>query len=668
MVLAVALLISRLAQSAGHLDPPAPSQCRCVAPHPCAAAVPWPALNASVGGRLVPVLDPLRSCQRDLRGTACAAALNATDDEFWLSAQPGGYLHSGQYGRWNVSAAVSGGSFGSGGSFAVAAECEADVQAAVAFAADHNLRLVVKSTGHDWFGRSSAPGSLMVWTHRLSAIAFHAAGGQAADALPTAVTVQAGVQLADLYRAAHAAGVVVMGGTCDSVGVGGCFLGGCFGVFTRKFGSAASNLLAARVVLANGSLVTASATSHADLFWALRGGGGGVAGVVTSFTARAFRAPRFVRGGSFRAAAATEAEFEPLLAEVLAAAAAATDVAADTANDGSMSWGGSEAEGGFHAAIAIKGYEATAPATAAVFAPLAAYVAAARARGANVTGAYTPGAAWNASEWRNASMPWEEVHPDREISTSLLASASRYIPLSPLRQAAGRAATARALLNVSRAVNAAGIPCGPFLIMFAKGQGGVTREVSARFNETSQNPLLLDTIGLLLAMYNIPELPQLPPSSTLLREQWPRLQEYAITSAQDPLWAGCSKGAAGDEAAAVACLDGWHARVPVLQRGIAAVRAALYAGFPNEAPKIEGGGPTIRAVGGAYLNEGDYDDPDFRRSQWGAKTYTKLLRVKAAYDPDGLFVCHHCVGSEAWSDDGNCRLSAADQIPPIPPL
>jgi hypothetical protein len=185
----------------------------------------------------------------------------------------------------------------SGGSVAVAAECEADVQAAVAFAADHNMRLVVKSTGHDWFGRSSAPGSLMVWTHRLSAIAFQAEGGQAADALPTAVTVQAGVQLADLYRAAHAAGVVVMGGTCDSVGVGGCFLGGCFGVFTRKFGSAASNLLAARVVLANGSLVTASATSHADLFWALRGGGGGVAGVVTSFTARAFRAPRFVRGG-----------------------------------------------------------------------------------------------------------------------------------------------------------------------------------------------------------------------------------------------------------------------------------------------------------------------------------------------------------------------------------
>ena len=70
-----------------------------------------------------------------------------------------------------------------------------------------------------------------------------------------------------------------MGGTCDSVGVGGCWLGGCYGPFTKLFGNGAINLLEANVVLANGTLVTCSESQHPDLFWTLRGGGGGNTGV-----------------------------------------------------------------------------------------------------------------------------------------------------------------------------------------------------------------------------------------------------------------------------------------------------------------------------------------------------------------------------------------------------
>ena len=69
-----------------------------------------------------------------------------------------------------------------------------------------------------------------------------------------------------------------MGGGCDSVGVGGCWLGGCYNKYTKKFGDGAVNMLQAKVVLANGSLVTTSETSHPDLFWTLRGGGGGNTG------------------------------------------------------------------------------------------------------------------------------------------------------------------------------------------------------------------------------------------------------------------------------------------------------------------------------------------------------------------------------------------------------
>ena len=66
----------------------------------------------------------------------------------------------------------------------------------------------------------------------------------------------------------------------------------------------------------------------------------------------------------------------------------------------------------------------------------------------------------------------------------------------------------------------------------------------------------------------------------------------------------------------------------------------------------------IRAVApgaGSYLNEADYFEPDWQRTFWG-DNYERLLQIKRKYDPDGLFFCHHCVGSEAWSANGMCRL------------
>ena len=73
---------------------------------------------------------------------------------------------------------------------------------------------------------------------------------------------------------------------CDSVGVSGCWLGGCYNVFTKKFGDGANNLLRARLVLPNGTLITASEAENPDVFWTLRGGGGGNIAAVTEFTAR----------------------------------------------------------------------------------------------------------------------------------------------------------------------------------------------------------------------------------------------------------------------------------------------------------------------------------------------------------------------------------------------
>jgi len=238
-------------------------------------------------------------------------------------------------------------------SYAVAAESEADVSAVVAFAHRYNLRLVVKSTGHDWYGRSTSPGSLLLWTHRLSALTFTGAfvcEGCPRGTVPVpAITVGSGVQFNALYDAAQEAGKLVIGGTCDSVSVGGCWLGGCYGSFSRVFGSGAANLLELRLVLANGSAVTVNEAQLPDLFWGMKGGGLGLAGVVTSYTARAHRAPAFVTSGTATFSARNSADFVDLATAFLKLV------------DGplqSKKWGsGGFAVSGFSISSTVHGYE-----------------------------------------------------------------------------------------------------------------------------------------------------------------------------------------------------------------------------------------------------------------------------------------------------------------------
>jgi hypothetical protein len=292
----MALKLALLALGAG-AGTPATSNCRCRlqdgACWPAPAA--WSALNASLAGALIEVPDELDSCiAKGASSTECAADLGRTDDEFFYTGQVGGFMHTGLaagggQAPWSIAHNQS--------AYAVAAQRAEDVALGVQFAAKHDLRLSVKGTGHDWFGRSGShpdfEGGLLIWTHKMKKTTWHdgafVAENCAADSgVADAVTLEAGLQFADFYPEAEQRGRLVNGGTCTSVGVGGCTLGGCFGPFSQKLGPAASNVLQAKVVLANGSLVTASKCSHPELFWALRGGGAGY-GVVTEWTMRAQR-------------------------------------------------------------------------------------------------------------------------------------------------------------------------------------------------------------------------------------------------------------------------------------------------------------------------------------------------------------------------------------------
>ena len=105
-------------------------------------------------------------------------------------------------------------------------------------------------------------------------------------------TVGPAAKLIDVQRALTRRGVTVPSGSCPTVGIGGLALGGGHGLAGRRFGLTSDNLVAARVVTADGRVRHVDAGTHEDLYWACRGGGGGNFGVVTSLTLRTHRASR----------------------------------------------------------------------------------------------------------------------------------------------------------------------------------------------------------------------------------------------------------------------------------------------------------------------------------------------------------------------------------------
>lgn len=157
----------------------------------------------------------------------------------------------------------------------------------LAFVKKHNIRLIVRNTGHDYNGKSTGAGALGLWTHHLKDIKIH--NFKTNYYHGKAMKMGAGVQGIEAYRAAHAQNLEVVGGECPTVGIaGGYTQGGGHSALASRYGLAADQVLEWEVVDGMGKFIVARRDNeYSDLFWALSGGGGGTYGVVWSMTYKA---------------------------------------------------------------------------------------------------------------------------------------------------------------------------------------------------------------------------------------------------------------------------------------------------------------------------------------------------------------------------------------------
>ncbi|KAJ5100638.1 CAZyme family AA7 [Penicillium angulare] len=171
--------------------------------------------------------------------------------------------------------------------YAVNVSSPTHISKALRFATKHNIRVVVRNTGHDYNGKSTGAGALGIWTHNLKSLKIHEYNSKHYNG--SAITMGAGIQGFEAYEAADKAGLQVIGGECPTVGLaGGYSQGGGHSALASRYGLAADQVLKWEVIDGRGNFVTATRyNEYSDLFWALSGGGGGTYGVVYSMTSKA---------------------------------------------------------------------------------------------------------------------------------------------------------------------------------------------------------------------------------------------------------------------------------------------------------------------------------------------------------------------------------------------
>jgi FAD/FMN-containing dehydrogenase len=559
------------------------------------APAEWSRLKEQVGANLLEAHPLFGSCTADPNGTACRDALKNIGNPYWIGDQPAGTEVSGWLGAWTPAPSA----------YALRARSAQDVAAGIRFARDRNLRLVVKGGGHSYLGTSNAPDSLAIWTRALNQVSVHDAfvpkGCEARIAPVPAVSAGAGAVWMDLYNTVTTqGGRYVQGGGCTTVGVAGHVQSGGFGSFSKGFGTAAAGLLEAEVVTADGEIRIVNPCSDPDLFWALKGGGGGTFGVITRVTLRTHDLPKLFGGAGAKIKARSDAAFEGLIERFISFYAESLF---------NPHWGEQVKLGPdnvLEISMVSQGLEH--PEEDRVWKPFFDWVRGShdlsdRSVSPPVRPPFTyvgPAQHWwevegNPSMIRDTRGGAPEHHgwwqgDQEQVGAFLHSFDSLWLPASLLRKDR-QGQLAAALFAASRHQQVQ--------LHINKGLAGAPAEVLAAMRETATNPVAVEAFALVI-----------------------------IAGAEAPAYPGLVHPAIDLVAA---------------QRDANAIdlaAAALRKIVPNA---------------GSYVSESNFFNGSWQQEYWG-QNYPRLRAIKRQYDPDGLFIVHHGVGSEDWSADGFTRV------------
>jgi FAD/FMN-containing dehydrogenase len=560
------------------------------------AEAEWNRLYGETGGHLLKLKPPFADCGVDPLSPACNALLQQLGNPYFVGDQPALTQTSGWLNAWLSRPSA----------YAVAANSTADVVAAVNFARQHHLRLVVKGGGHSYLGTSNAPDSLLVWTRAMNTVTLHEAfvpQGGVGMAPQEAVTVGAGAMWSDAYAAVTTrGGRYVQGGGCTTVGVAGLVQSGGFGNFSKNFGTAAAGLLEAEVVTADGKVRIANAFTNPDLFWAIKGGGGGSFGIVTRLTLRTHPLPEFFGAVFGEIRADSDTAFRLLIAKVVAFYRSALF---------NRHWGERIAFRGNNVVSLSMVFQGMDQSQAeAIWAPFADWVRARKeyAFDKPVSVVALPARHfWDAEFFRrhapgllvsddraNASQDHVVWAGDREqIGWFIHGYQSAWMPARLLGQSE-QSELADALFAATRHWD--------LHLHFNKGLAGAPAHALEATRDTATNPQVLDAFALAIISGGGP---QAYPGMPGRADNLPGAESHAVS--------------------------------------IGKAMAELLKAAPDA---------------GAYVSESDWFQHRWQAAYWG-ENYPRLASVKQKYDPAGLFFVHHGVGSERWSPDGFTRSGDA---------
>ncbi|KAH8682868.1 hypothetical protein BGZ60DRAFT_479702 [Tricladium varicosporioides] len=260
----------------------------------------WAQLNQTLSGRLIKPIPPGAVCHPDqstFDSTTCPVVQAGWKTAVWHTNNPVSSIRD----NWNNDTCIPIPTAPCSGEgypiYVINATVASDVKKGVDFARRNNIRLIVKGTGHDYLGRSSAPNSLSIWTHHMRGLQFHNTfqpTGCKSTINTQAITAAAGTQMLELGYEAHLRNLTIVSGGAATVGVGGYLTGGGHAALSHVYGMGADQVLEMEVVTPKGEILIANECQNSDIFWAMRGGGGSTFSVLTSITIRAFPSTPFL--------------------------------------------------------------------------------------------------------------------------------------------------------------------------------------------------------------------------------------------------------------------------------------------------------------------------------------------------------------------------------------